>query len=55
MIANVRIEYFDVLDNWFWEVIVNNHSVYSVEQTYENALDRVRDELENLLEGKVDQ
>ena len=55
MITNVRIEYFDVLDHWFWEVIVDNNSVYSVEQTYEDALDCVRNQLDDMLEGKVDQ
>lgn len=52
MIASVRIEYFEMLDHWSWEVTVNAHSVYSVEQTYEDALDHVRDQLEDMLEGE---
>ena len=52
MIASVRIDYFEMLDHWSWEVTVNNHSVYSVEQTYEDALDHVRDQLEDMLEGE---
>ena len=52
MIVTVRIDYFEILDHWSWEVTVNNHSAYSVEQTYEDALDHVRDQLEDMLEGE---
>ena len=52
MIATVRIDYFEMLDHWSWEVTVNNHSAYSVEQTYRDALNRVRDQLEDMLEGE---
>lgn len=51
MKVSIRIEYFELLDHWSWEVTVNNNSAYSVEQTYEGALDRVRDQLEDMLEG----
>ena len=52
MKARIRIEYFEMLDHWSWEVTVGTRSAYSVEQTYEDARDRVRDQLEDMLEGK---
>lgn len=37
MNASIRIEYFEVLDHWSWEVTVNANSVYGVEGDHDNA------------------
>lgn len=50
MIAKVEITYFELLDHWSWEVTVDDCSTYSIDSTYEDALDRVRDVLEEMLE-----
>lgn len=51
MSAKVEITYSEMLDHWLWEVTVNGNSVYSVDASYEDALYRVRDTLEDMLEA----
>ena len=50
MIATVTMHYSELLDHWSWEVTVDGCSTYSFDTTYEDALDRVRDVLEEMLE-----
>lgn len=50
MIATVRIGYFDMLDHWSWEVMVNGNSTYGVESDHDNAFDLAKLELEEMLE-----
>lgn len=49
MSSTVSIHYFEPLDHWSWEVTVNNHSVYGYEYSYKQALEAVRDVLEDML------
>ena len=49
MKATVRIEYFEMLDHWSWEVTVNGNSAYGVEGDHDNAFAAAEDELEDML------
>ena len=50
MSASVRIEYFEMLDHWSWEVTVNGNSAYGVESDHDNAFAVAEDALEDMLE-----
>ena len=50
MTATVSICYFELLDHWSWEVTVNYNNAYGCEDSYEQALEAVRDALEDMLE-----
>lgn len=49
MRASIRVEYFEMLDHWSWEVTVNANSVYGVESDYDNAFRAAKFALEDLL------
>jgi len=54
MKASIRIEYFEMLDHWSWEVAVNASdvyasSVYGVEDDHDNAFRAAEFALEDLL------
>lgn len=51
MSSTVSMRYNELLDHWSWEVTVNNNSVYGYENSYEQALEAVRDVLEDMLRG----
>lgn len=50
MRASIRIEYFEMLDHWSWEVTVNEKSVYGVENDHDNAFCGAKFALEYLLQ-----
>lgn len=52
MIANVRIDYFELLDHWSWSVSVDDHSEYGVEGTYDNAMAAAEFSLQGMLEER---
>ena len=49
MKASIRIEYFEMLDHWSWEVTVNSSSVYGVEDDHDNAFAAAEFALEDML------
>lgn len=53
MKATVRIEYFEMLDHWSWEVTVNSNSVYGVEGDHDNAFAAAEFELEDMLHSQM--
>ena len=50
MKASIRIEYFELLDHWSWEVTVGTRSAYGVEPDYDNAFAAAEFALEDMLE-----
>lgn len=54
MTAKAEISYFETGEHWYWSVTVTKGQVQTVdgvEPTYEDALERVRDALEELVDG----
>ena len=47
--ASVRIEYFETLNHWSWEVAVNNSSAYGVEDDHDNAFAAAEFALEDMM------
>jgi len=50
MKTSIRIEYFEILDHWSWEVTVNGSSAYGVENDYDNAFSTAEFVLMDMLE-----
>lgn len=50
MIATICIKYFQMLDNWSWEVTVNAQSAYGVEDDHDDAFAAAEFALEGMLE-----
>ena len=55
MLAKADIRYFETPDDWYWSVTVNKGQTAMVddgfEKTYEDALECVRDALEDMVDG----
>lgn len=50
MKISIRIEYFELLDHWSWEVTVDMRSAYGVEDDHDNAFAAAEFALEDMMQ-----
>ena len=50
MKISIRIEYFELLDHWSWEVTVGTRSAYGVEGDHDNAFAAAEFALEDMIQ-----